>query len=105
MSRLEKRIWIDTDPSMGLVFRDVDDALALLQALRSPGLEIVGVSVSYGNAPMAACLKICRNLIRRYGAWGKVGLSQVYAGAKKAGMAQGKSAADEALICCLRKGP
>lgn len=43
------RVWIDTDPSIGLLFHDADDAFALSLAVASPELEIVGISVSYGN--------------------------------------------------------
>ena len=45
-------VWIDTDLSLGSPLREVDDAYALLLALRSPELRIVGVSTTYGNAPL-----------------------------------------------------
>ena len=47
-------VWIDTDPAIGEKERDVDDGLALVQAFRSPELEIRGVSVVFGNAPLAS---------------------------------------------------
>lgn len=38
----KRPVWIDTDPG-------VDDALALLLALRSPELRVVGISTTHGN--------------------------------------------------------
>jgi inosine-uridine nucleoside N-ribohydrolase len=46
-------VWIDTDPSIGAPWREVDDAFALLLAFQSPELEIVGISSTYGNAACA----------------------------------------------------
>ena len=60
-------VWIDTDPAVGEPDRDVDDGLALLQAFRSPELEIRGVSVVFGNAELARGLPIARRLVRDYG--------------------------------------
>jgi len=36
------RVWIDTDPG-------IDDALAIMLAVRSPELEVVGISAVHGN--------------------------------------------------------
>ncbi len=47
-----RAIWIDTDLSLGSPLREVDDAYALLLALRSPELQIVGISTTYGNTPL-----------------------------------------------------
>lgn len=48
----KKKIWIDTDIMMGKFRKDVDDGLALLLALNSDSVEIVGISlvidVDYG---------------------------------------------------------
>lgn len=52
------RIWIDTDPSIGLLFHDADDAFALSLAVASPELEIVGMSVSYGNTSRRRAMRI-----------------------------------------------
>ncbi len=59
-------VWIDVDPSVGERDRDVDDGLALLAALASPGLRIVGVSSVFGNAPLHRADPIMRQLM---GAW------------------------------------
>jgi inosine-uridine nucleoside N-ribohydrolase len=94
-------IWIDTDPSMGLLFRDVDDGLALLQAFRTKHLKIRGISVSYGNAGLKPVLSIARNLVSRYARNTGVDLSMVYPGAESA-KDQGKAtAASHALIQAL----
>ena len=43
-------VWIDTDPSCGEgLGHDVDDCLALIQALNSPEIEIVGIGTVFGN--------------------------------------------------------
>jgi len=60
-------VWIDTDPAVGEPDRDVDDGLALVQAFRSPELDIRGVSVVFGNAPLDRGLPIARRLVRDFG--------------------------------------
>lgn len=42
-------VWIDTDATFGIPFRDKDDILSLLQAFGSPELAIRGISVTFGN--------------------------------------------------------
>lgn len=56
-------VWIDTDPAVGEPNRDVDDGVALLQALRSPELDVVGVSTVFGNAPLDRADPIGRELV------------------------------------------
>ena len=57
--------WIDTDISIGSPFREVDDAFALLLAVRSPNLKIVGISTSYGNAPLRVTTAAARDLLSK----------------------------------------
>lgn len=56
------RVLIDTDPGTGVPGADVDDALALGLALRSPELEVEAVTVVAGNVPVdrgvAAALEV-----------------------------------------------
>ncbi len=52
------RVWIDTDPSIGLWFHDADDAFALTLAATSPELEIAGISISYGNTSQSRAMRI-----------------------------------------------
>ncbi len=42
---MERLFWIDTDTAS-------DDAVALMMALRSPGIHVVGVSIVSGNMPL-----------------------------------------------------
>lgn len=46
---MPKRVWLDTDPAIGVRFRDVDDALAMLLLLSSPQIKLEGISVNFGN--------------------------------------------------------
>jgi inosine-uridine nucleoside N-ribohydrolase len=58
-------VWIDTDIAIGSPFRDVDDAFALLLAIRSPNLKIAGVSTTYGNASLRVTTAAARNLLSK----------------------------------------
>jgi pyrimidine-specific ribonucleoside hydrolase len=60
-------VWIDTDPALGEPDRDVDDGFALAQAFGSPELDIRGVSIVFGNAPLDRGLLIGRRLVRDFG--------------------------------------
>lgn len=50
------RAIIDTDVSIGIAQRDVDDGLALLMAHHSPKLTISAVTLTYGNSTLK---KVC----------------------------------------------
>ena len=56
------RVWVDTDPAIGEPERDVDDGFALVQAFRSPEIQIRGISVVFGNAPLDQGLSIARRI-------------------------------------------
>lgn len=60
-------VWIDTDPSIGSPFREVDDAFAFLFAINSPELKIAGVSTTYGNASLATTTRVQREISHRFG--------------------------------------
>ncbi len=60
-------VWLDVDVAAGLPNRDVDDALALIQAFNSPELNIRGVSAVFGNAPLADGLPIAREVVEKFG--------------------------------------
>lgn len=91
-------VWIDTDPSVGVPDRDVDDGLALLQALRSPELSVVGVSTVFGNAPLDQADPIGRALVD-----GWAPDVPVHTGAAGPGFTP--TPASEALADALRAGP
>jgi pyrimidine-specific ribonucleoside hydrolase len=56
-------VWIDTDPAVGEPGADVDDGFAILQALRSPELQFVGISTVFGNAPCPTGHRIAHHLL------------------------------------------
>jgi len=94
-------VWIDTDPAVGEPDRDVDDGFALVQAFNSPELDIRGVSVIFGNAPLDRGLPIARRLVRNFGPRGL----EVSAGAASAAQLGSDSEAARALAAALRAEP
>lgn len=62
---------IDTDPALGVIHegrpRDVDDAFALAEALRAPDLDVRGITVTFGNAPLAAAVGVAEHLVELAG--------------------------------------
>jgi inosine-uridine nucleoside N-ribohydrolase len=49
--RPRKKIILDTDPAVGIPGTDGDDPLALMLAVRHPGLDLLGVTTVFGNCP------------------------------------------------------
>ena len=94
-------VWIDTDPAIGEPDRDVDDGLALVQAFHSPELDIRGVSVVFGNAPLDRGVPIARRLVRDFGP----PAVRVFSGAAKASDISRETGASRALAAALRAGP
>ena len=96
-------VWIDTDPSIGAPYREVDDAFALVLAFHSPELQIRGISTSYGNARLKRTTKVTRELVQQFG--GVAGLSEadVHPGARSRRDIDNRSAATDALAAALRK--
>ena len=86
------RVWIDTDPSIGPPWREVDDAFALLLAFRSPELDIVGLSCTYGNAGVQRTTSVATDLARRFG-----GPADVVRGASSSREAALRTPATDAL--------
>lgn len=64
---MTRRVWIDTDPAVTSGNGEVDDVFALVQALRSPELEIVGISAVHGNASRDHGFTMAKDLVRRCG--------------------------------------
>lgn len=94
-------VWIDTDPAVGEPDRDVDDGFALVQAFNSPELDIRGVSVVFGNAPLDRGVPIARRLVRDFGPRDL----QVSVGAAGADQLGTESEAARALAAALRAEP
>ena len=101
MTARPRDVWIDTDPAAGIPERDVDDALALIQAFHSPELRIRGVSVVYGNATLADALPIAREVVARFAASDL----EVWAGAAAAADLGVDTDATCALATALRQRP
>jgi purine nucleosidase len=68
---LPERVWIDTDAACGNGrATDPDDCFALLVLTQAPGLEIVGVSTVFGNAPLDVTDRTTRDLMAAIGRTG-----------------------------------
>jgi len=60
----ERKVWIDSDPACGMgKTKDVDDCLAIIAAIRSSYLNVVGLSTVYGNIPLYEASATGRNLM------------------------------------------
>jgi inosine-uridine nucleoside N-ribohydrolase len=94
-------VWIDTDPAVGVKDRDVDDGFALLQAFNSPELAVRGVSVVFGNAPLAQGWPIGRRIVQRFGPKGL----RAYRGAASAADLALETPASRALASALVAEP
>jgi len=60
------KVIIDTDCALGKFWRDVDDGLALVMALNSPELKILGITTVYGNASLREVNKHTSLLLKEY---------------------------------------
>ena len=101
-------VWIDTDPSCGKSFiQDVDDCLALLQALHSPELNIVGIGTVFGNANHTTTSAVAHHIVREFGCaqLQAVCSSLVYAGAQNLETGFQMTPATQALANLLREQP
>ena len=96
-------VWIDSDPSIGPPWREVDDAFALVLAFHSPELRIVGISTTYGNVGVKRTTTVARDLVRRFGAPAGLAEHDVYAGVKSRDDTIKPTPASEALARALQK--
>jgi inosine-uridine nucleoside N-ribohydrolase len=95
--RAAQPVWIDTDPSVERGGHEIDDGFALVEAFRSPELAIRGVSIVFGNAPLAEADAIGRDIVKRFGPPGM----PVFTGASsKAGLGK-ETEASRALAAAL----
>jgi inosine-uridine nucleoside N-ribohydrolase len=96
-------VWIDTDASVGSLFREVDDAYALLLAFHSPEIQIAGLSTTYGNAPLGHTTRATRDLVQRFGAAAGLEPARVFTGATSPRDLGRRSPASDALATTLSK--
>jgi inosine-uridine nucleoside N-ribohydrolase len=61
-----KQIIIDTDISIGVPFRDVDDALAITFALNSPELKIELITTTWGNSSLENVNKSIKTFVTKF---------------------------------------
>lgn len=94
-------VWLDVDVAAGLPNRDVDDALALIQAFHSPEIRVCGVSAVFGNAPLADGLPIAREVVEKFGPAGMT----VHAGAASADELGKSNEAVSAMAAALQEKP
>jgi inosine-uridine nucleoside N-ribohydrolase len=97
----KRRVWIDTDPAITAGNGEVDDAFALFQALRSPELEVVGVSAVFGNTHVDHTYAMAQEILRQAGRE-DVPVYRGCAGPDEGGQS---NAATEALNGALADGP
>ena len=96
-------VWIDSDPSIGSPWREVDDAFALALAFHSPDLKIAGISTTYGNASLTDTTRIARDLADRFGKPAELSASKVHAGARAPSDLGRPTPASDALALVVRK--
>jgi len=93
------QVWMDVDPAVMRGGHEPDDGLALLQAFRSPELQVRGVSVVYGNSPLETGYPIAREIARKLGP-SDLG---VFRGASSAGELGVETDASRAIAESLRR--
>jgi pyrimidine-specific ribonucleoside hydrolase len=89
------------DVAAGLPGRDVDDALALIQAFHSPELRVRGVSAVFGNAPLVDGLPIAREVVEKFA---PAGIEVKVGAASKDELGQENDAVT-ALVAALNERP
>lgn len=94
-------VLIDTDPAVGLPGRDVDDALALVQACRHPALDVRAVTAVFGNADLSDTYPLAQEVLRVAGCE-HVPVARGAAGAHER---ETRTPAVDLIIDTLRSGP
>jgi purine nucleosidase len=59
-----KQVIIDVDPGIGVLFRDIDDALAIFLLLSSPAIDLQGITVNFGNVPAPTGYAIAQEVLK-----------------------------------------
>lgn len=92
-------VWLDVDTATGL--GDVDDGLMLIQGFHSPEVNVRGISVVFGNAPLVPALAIARRITSKFG---PQDLTPARGAASAAELGK-RTEAVEALARALKRGP
>jgi inosine-uridine nucleoside N-ribohydrolase len=58
------RILIDTDPAIGMRFKDIDDGLALLFLIASSTVSIEGITINFGNVSADKGYSVAKRLLK-----------------------------------------
>jgi inosine-uridine nucleoside N-ribohydrolase len=91
--------WIDTDPACGQgATNDVDDCWALMMALRSPELDLRGISTTFGNTKGETALQVAHEAI---GHLGGAASTPIYEGSHHSGSPAWKSTPGSAAIASM----
>lgn len=61
------KVILDCDNSFGLFGRDIDDGLALLYLLGRPEIDLLGVTLCFGNTRLATVITTTRRLLTKVG--------------------------------------
>ena len=64
---MKKKIIIDTDPAMGTKGGDPEDCFAIMLAMNSPELEILGITTVQGNVPVERGFSNATYLVEQLG--------------------------------------
>ncbi len=62
-----KRVIVDTDPAIGVRFRDLDDGLAILMLLSSPETTLEGITVNFGNVGASKGFQVAHEVLQLVG--------------------------------------
>jgi len=60
----KKRVIIDSDPAIGVRFRDIDDGLAILFLLASPEVTLEGITVNFGNVKAPLGYRVAQEVLK-----------------------------------------
>ena len=63
---MSKKIIIDTDPAMGTKGGDPEDCFAIMLAMNSPELEILGITTVQGNVPVERGYSNAKYLVKEF---------------------------------------
>lgn len=65
-------VLLDTDPALGIVVegrpRDVDDGFAIVEAINAPEVDLMGITVVFGNSPAEQGSAVAARLVELKGA-------------------------------------